>query len=277
MTGIGYLGPPGTYSEQAAGRWSERGLPGAALVPFDSIPDVIDGVETGTVAHGVLPLENSIEGTVNLTVDLLASHQLSIQGEVVVDIRHCLAATVAGIEEVNEVLSHPQALAQCREYMSRHLRAVSVRQSTSTAEAARMVALSPPGAAAITSVLAAERYGLNILARDIQDYAGNRTRFVAVGKGTVPSTGRDKTSLVLALPKNRPGGLYRALEGFAVQGINLTRIESRPTKKELGDYLFFIDCEGHAEIEPLSTVLRRLEPQTVLLKVLGSYPRDEGG
>ncbi|MDN5347648.1 MAG: prephenate dehydratase [Clostridia bacterium] len=276
MNLVTYLGPEGTFSHQAALYWALNN-PGAELRPVADLLEAVQEVIDGRAQVAVLPAENSIEGTVNLTLDLLLERpDLSICGEIVLEVRHCLATLASSVEEITAVYSHSQALAQCRRFIKKKLPAVTVSAVSSTAAAMRQAA-ADRRLAAIGPVFAARLYNLPVLYHDIQDYPGNKTRFLVVGKDKkMPPTGSDKTSLVLALPENRPGGLYRALAVFAAAEINLTRIESRPTKKELGEYLFFLDCEGHAEVEPLRSVLRELEPKTALLKILGSYPKYRG-
>lgn len=280
MHNIAYLGPPGTFSEQAARDWLAGQQVSAEFVPLDTIPEVLMAVAGGRVSFGVVPVENSIEGTVNLTLDLLLQEKgLRVRGEVVQKIRHCLVGrkkVVGG--SIRVIYSHPQALAQCRQYLQKYLPDARLQQSASTAEAAYLVSIGASDLAAISSLNAARRYGLEIYADNIQDYPDNKTRFMVVGRdgGDTP-TGRDKTSLVVALPENRPGGLYSILKEFADADINLTKIESRPTKKELGEYLFFLDCLGHCEEVRLQSVLERMRAKVALLQVLGSYPRDEMG
>ncbi|WP_227766145.1 prephenate dehydratase [Zhaonella formicivorans] len=275
---VGYLGPEGTFTEQAAKKWADQSLEKPAqLFPVSNIPQLVHNVCDGEFVYGVLPVENSIEGTVNLTVDTLIKAKAVIIGEVITEIEHCLVLKKGASHKIQVVFSHPQALAQCYDYLSREFAGVNLVQVASTAEAARMVAEGPPGWAAVCSKHAAMSYGLDILAAGIQDYLENKTRFLVIGKNIAPPSGFDKTSLVIALPQNRPGGLYRVLKEFADAEINLTKIESRPTKKELGEYLFWIDCEGHIEDDKLKKVLKQLSTQAALLTILGSYPRAHGG
>lgn len=278
MKRIGYLGPLGTYTQQAAEKWRKQYCPQAELVPLSTIPHVVRATATGQVDYGVVPVENSIEGSVSLTLDeLFRNKGVHMVGEVVTEIRHFLANASGCIEDINEVYTHSHAMAQCRLFLEEKLAHVPVLQTASTAEAARLVAAGSRGMAAICSENAVKEYRLKVVARDIQDASGNKTRFAIVGTQCLPATGCDKTSLVLALPENRPGGLFKALELFANAQVNLTKIESRPSKKELGEYLFFIDCEGHMEDAHLKQVLHLLEKQAALLVILGSYPVDKGG
>lgn len=274
---VAYLGPEGTFSHEAAVVWgAARGI--SSFFPAENLLQVVQAVLEGRCEAAVLPLENSIEGSVNLTQDLLLEEpSLKIIGEVILEVRHCLASNERDLENITEVWSHPHALAQCRKFLAKHLPKARLCPATSTA-GAFILATSRKGSAAIGSSFAARFYKLPVLRQGIEDYPGNKTRFIIVSQKDIPGQGPYKTSLVLALPENRPGGLYNILRDFAEAGINLTRIESRPTKKELGEYLFFLDCEGHAESEPLARVLASLRPRTSLLRVLGSYPSyREGG
>lgn len=244
-------------------------------MPVDSITGVALAVKDGMAQAGIVPIENSIEGTVALTLDLLfALPEIKIQGEIVLEIEHYLAmAKSKASGPVDLIYSHPQALAQCRQYLERHYPAARIVPTASTGAAARLVSTGAESAAAIVSRAAVDLYGLEIIAAGIQDFAGNKTRFIVLGYGIPAPTGRDKTSLVLALPENRPGALYLVLREFAEAVIDLTKIESRPAKRELGDYVFFIDCEGHMEDSRLAGVISRLRQKTALLEILGSYPR----
>lgn len=274
---VAYLGPEGTFSHEAAVVWGS--IMGVELfLPAENLLQVVQSVLEGRCEAAVLPLENSIEGSVNLTQDLLMEEpSLQIIGEVILEVRHCLASKERDLGNIAEVWSHPHALAQCRKFLAKYLPKARLCPTTSTA-GAFILATSRMRTAALGSSFAAKLYGLPILYQGIEDYPGNKTRFIIVGRERILGEGPYKTSLVLALPENRPGGLYSILRDFAEAGINLTRIESRPTKKELGEYLFFLDCEGHAEQEPLARVLASLRPRTSLLRVLGSYPSyREGG
>jgi len=267
---LAYLGPAGTFSEQAALIWRQKQGEGD-LLPVATIPEAIFAVVRGQAASAVVPVENSIEGAVNLTMDLLAEENLFVQGEIVLKVSHDLLGRPEALVDPQIIYSHPQALAQCRKYLEAKFPGVPVAAAESTAAACRRAA-AEQNALALGSSYAARAYNLEILEQAVQDYPDNKTRFVAVGTSEAAPTGDDKTSLVLALPQNRPGGLYRVLQVFAEHEVNLTRIESRPAKAELGEYLFFLDCEGHYQREPLAGVLQELGRNTVLLKVLGSYP-----
>jgi prephenate dehydratase len=262
---IGVLGPEGTFSERAAKKWS----PQADIIFFDDIEDVLLAVEGGNVELGVVPLENSLEGGVGITLDLLLNSEAKIVGEVNVPIRHCL---LGRSESIKMILSHPQALAQCRKYLKQHYPGVELRATGSTTHAAKL-AQEFPEMAAIASEKNAELYGLRVLERDIQDGRENVTRFAVVALDAPLPTGRDKTSLVIYLERDRPGALWDILGEFAARGINLTRIESRPSKRELGDYYFYIDLEGHLSDGALQDALFGMEKKAAMVKVLGSYPR----
>lgn len=274
MKTIAYLGPPGTFSHEAAATWA-RPEGQVNFLPCPDLPEVLEAVYNGQAEVALLPVENSIEGAVNLTLDLvLEANELQVIGEIILPVCHCLIGKAQTLGEVREVWSHPQALAQCRQYLKKNLHHAAVRSITSTAEAVSQAGLRPE-LAAIGSAFAAGLYQVPVMVAGIQDYQGNKTRFWVLGKERQqPGPGPCKTSLVMAAAANRPGSLYSILKYFAEAGINLTRIESRPTKKELGEYLFFIDCEGDAAALPLKEVLNKLKPVTSLLKVLGSYPRD---
>jgi prephenate dehydratase len=264
----GVLGPEGTNSETAARKWN----PDALLVYLDDFEDVLSAVEAGELDCGVVPLENSLEGSIGLVMDLLLRLQVTIIAEVNVPIRHCLLGQ--GESEVKVVLSHPQALAQCRQYLRRNYPEAEIRTTGSTSHAARL-AQEFPEMAAVASAGAAEKYGLKVLDKDIQDGSDNVTRFAVVGKQIPRATGRDKTSLAVYLQRDRPGALYSILQEFARQDINLTRIESRPSRRGLGDYYFYIDLEGHIEDPPIKEALAAIAGKANMVKVLGSYPRAE--
>jgi len=263
---IGVLGPEGSYSEKAARQWS----PGAEMIYFDDFEEVLIAVEAKYLEAGVVPLENSLEGAVGLTMDSLLRLKVLIIGEVNLPIRNCLLGM--GGSEIKVILSHPQALAQCRQYIRDHYPKAEVRTTGSTSHAAKL-AQEFPEMAAIAGAGAAEKYGLIVLAKDIQDAAENVTRFAVVGNDIVPATGRDKTSLVIYLERDRAGALYDILQEFAGQGINLTRIESRPSRRGLGDYYFYIDLEGHISDLPVEEALQGIVKKAAMVKVLGSYPR----
>lgn len=270
---LGYLGPSGTFSEEAALAYdADRGL---ALREFPTIAAVLEAVAKGELAEGIVPIENSLEGGVSATLDCLAGDvELYIRRELLCPVRHCLLAN-SGVtrDEIRRVYSHPQALGQCRAFLEGTLSGAVCRPVESTAAAA-VLARRSPGSAAVASRRAANIFGLSILAEDIQDSDDNVTRFVVVGSSDHPPTGRDKTSIVLAVP-NAPGSLYRALGFFARCGVNLTRIESKPMRRRPGDWLFFIDCEGHRLEPPLAGLWEELALAVSFVKQLGSYPNGQ--
>jgi prephenate dehydratase len=266
---IGVLGPEGTYSEKAARQWS-RGMPEATLVYFSDFEDILRAVEAGELDAGVVPVENSLEGAVAQVMDLLLRLRIVITAEINEPIRHCLVGRGEG--EVRIILSHPQALAQCRQYLREHYPGAEVRTTGSTSHAARL-SQEFPEMAAIAEAGTAEKYGLRVLAREIQDASDNITRFVVAGRTLPVATGRDKTSLAIYLQRDRPGALFSILQEFACRGINLTRIESRPSRRALGDYYFYIDLEGHVSDPAVKEALAGIEEKAAMVKVLGSYPR----
>jgi prephenate dehydratase len=270
MTNVAFLGPAGTFSEVAV---LSLGMPDAEPLPCTSIAEVFEAVERGKADLGVVPIENSIEGSVSATLDALAfDTSLEIQRELVLDIRFALvAAPGTRTADVTEVIAHPQASGQCRRWLERHLPGRPVTAANSNAEAVQ-TAVATPGAAGIGPALAAEIYGADVLEDGVQDYAGNQTRFVLIGRGLQPPTGHDKTSLALFMKKDKPGALLMILSEFAYADINLTKIQSRPTKRQLGDYMFFVDLEGHVEDPAVRLALDCLRLKLREVKVLGSYP-----
>ena len=252
-------------------------LAAAEHVLFRTMPDVLDAVDTGEVDLGFVAIENSIEGTVNLTQDELAfNHDLLIQREVVLDIEHCLMAKAGtALADVKVVLSIPVASAQCHTFLRTRVGEAELRASNSTAEAAQMVAEElGPGTAAVAPRMSAELYGLEILAADIADHRGNQTRFVLVAKQGVPApTGHDVTALVIYQRADEPGSLISILQEFAARRINLSNLLSRPTKDGgLGDYCFVIYADGHVADELVADAMRSLHSKQGHVKFLGSYP-----
>lgn len=270
---IGYLGPPGTFSEQAARRLAGTGR--AKLVPLASLEEVVRGLDEGQLERGVLPVESAGEGAVGRTLDLLATHgqNMEICAELVVPVRHCLLGRAGTApESVHTIMSHPQALAQCRGRLAARYPGARLRETSSTAEAARLVAAAGPGPAALGCEQAGRLYGLEVLDRKVTDLERNETRFLVLGP---PGSGRgqpEKTSLVLSLD-DRPGALYDLLGCFARRGLNLTRIESRPARTQLGKYIFFIDFAGGVQEPVVRSLLEELAARCQLMRVLGSYGR----
>ncbi len=264
---IGYFGPAGTFTEEAASTLEGE------LVPYDTIPEVFEAVHTGEVDQGVVPIENSIEGSVGVTLDLLA-HQylLKIKGEIILPINHNLLINPdSELGDVEIVYSHYQPLSQCRMFLEKM--GVRTQAASSTAAAAEMI-LGNRKAAAIGTRRAAQLYGLKIAAEDIQDHKNNMTRFVVIDQEDHTPTGKDKTSVVLCLSNDRPGGLYDILGEFASDNINLTKIESRPSKERLGSYIFFVDMEGHHRDIKIMNVINRIQSKVGYIKILGSYPQE---
>lgn len=271
---VGFLGPFGTFTEQAL--LTQADLAACELVPCRTMPDVLDAVEQGQVEFGFIAIENSIEGMVNVAQDeLVFNHTLLIQREVVLDVEHCLlAAPGTHLADVKVVLSIPVATAQCHAYLREHVGAAEIRATNSTADGARQVIEMGPGVAAVAPRVAAERYGLEVLAADINDHPGNQTRFVLVGKHGIPArTGHDRTGLVVYQRADEPGSLISILQEFAARRINLSNLQSRPTKDGgLGDYCFIIYADGHVSDELLADAMRALHSKQGRVKFLGSYP-----
>jgi prephenate dehydratase len=266
---VGYLGPEGSFSHEAV-----LTLTGSQPVACSSIGDVLAGVAEGSLATGLVPLENAIEGTVSATIDgLVFDHDLVIEREVVLPIHlHLLARAGVTLERVTQVSSYVHALAQVRGFLA-GLPDVIIDETTSTSQAAREVAGSPEPWAAVGSAIAGSLFGLDIIAADIADHPGNATRFVEVGRGDIPApTGNDRTSIVCFQDADRPGSLYGILGRFAARDINLTKLESRPTKLGLGDYCFVIEFDGHVGDDIVADCLADLQAHLVRVKFLGSYP-----
>jgi prephenate dehydratase len=271
MPRYAYLGPAGTFSEEAL---LSLGIDDLEAVACASIGEVFEAVERGQADAGIVPIENSVEGSVPATLDALAfDTSLEIQAEVVLDIHHALiCAPGANLARVETVTSHPQATGQCRRWLARNLPGRTVVAANSTAEAVQR-AVSDARVAAVGTRLAAELYGGENREPAIEDYAGNQTRFVVIGRGLRERTGVDKTSLALFMKADRPGTLHMVLGEFVFGDINLTKIQSRPTKRQLGDYMFFIDLEGHIDDANVKTALDCLRLKMREVRVLGSYPR----
>jgi prephenate dehydratase len=270
---VGYLGPPGTFAEEAL--LGQRDLAAGTAVPLRTVPEVLTAVERGEVDVGLVPIENSIDGTVTVTLDTLAfDTDLLVQREIDLPISlHLCAKPGTRLADVATVVSHPSPFGQCRTWLARKLANADLEAANSTAEAARQVAESDRSdLASIGTAHAARLYGLEVLASEIEDHPENETRFVLVGPGVPPRTGHDKTSIVCFQREDRPGSLLAILQEFAARAINLTKLESRPTKRGLGQYCFFIDIEGHLDDELVADCLRNLAAKQAEVKFLGSYP-----
>ena len=273
-TRIGFMGPHGTFTEQAL--LGQPDLAAADTHPFDSIPDVLNGLVTGDVDLGFVPIENAIEGAVNVTQDTLAFDlDVRIQREVVLDVQlNLLALPGTQLTDIHTVMSFPVAVAQCRSFLREQLPDAEIQAATSTAEAARQVSEQRlEGVATISNPLAAELYGLEAVAEAVEDHTGNQTRFLLLAREGVPApTGHDKTSVVVFQRANEPGSLLAILNEFAARNIDLSRLESRPTRRVLGDYCFLLDFEGHIGDEVVADCLRDLKMKQGDIKFLGSYP-----
>lgn len=272
---IGFLGPSGTFTEEALNIWIKK----LGLIPAEykkvallSISDIMNSVGK-TLDAAIVPVENSLEGSVNITVDsFIRGADAMIKGEVILPItQHLLLKKIIPLEEIEGVLSHPQALFQCREFIKRKLPLARLKEVSSTAEAAKFVSESEGNIAAIGSKSLSKIYGLTIAAERIQDSDNNMTRFYVLSTEDEKATGRDKTTMIFST-ENKPGSLFRALKVFAERGLNLTKIESRPSRRILGEYVFLVEIEGHRLQEPLKSALIELEHSTSFLKILGSYP-----
>ncbi len=268
---VAFLGPVGTYSQEAAVRYD----PAAELLPFPSISAVALAVGAGMAEEGVVPIENSLEGAVPDTLDLLIHEpRLAIRNELVLPINHCLLSK-PGVEapQLQVIYSHPQALGQCRGFLERCFPKAQLIASLSTAAAVQDMKESKQTAAAIGPERAAELHGAQVLARGIQDNKSNVTRFVALAHKDHEPTGRDKTSLAFSYKDDVPGLLYETIGQFARRNINLAKIESRPTKLGLGKYIFLIDCEGHRTDPIVAEAIDAVRPLVSMLRIFGSYPR----
>ena len=265
---VAYLGPEGTYSHAAANRHFGHSV---ETVPEASITKIFSAVESGAVRFGIVPVENSTEGAINLTLDLLTQTSLRVCGELNLRIQHCLMSASTELLDIQTVHAHPQALAQCRTWLKENLPDAVLVSESSNAAAAK-VALETPGSAAIAGEIAAGLYGLNALNTGIEDEKNNTTRFLIIGDQDIPASGDDSTLLLVAAP-HRPGGLRHLLEPLEEAGVSMTRIESRPSRSALWEYVFFIDVGGHQSDAVLSPVLTKLRELAPLVKVLGSYPR----
>jgi chorismate mutase/prephenate dehydratase len=266
---IAYLGPEGTYTHSAARQWFPDS---GTFLPAVDIHEIFSAVESGQASHGVVPVENSIEGSVTATLDRFASSGLKITAELLLPIRHCLMVkSGTTMPVIRKVVSHQQSLGQCRHWLQTNLPGIELLSVSSNAEAARMAA-EQEGVAAIAGTTAARLYGLQILAEGIADAEDNTTRFLLLERENhARPSGRDKTSLFI-LTANEPGSLFRALEPFHRHGVNLNKLESRPSRKTAWSYSFYLDIEGHMEDEGIRAALGELAALSIEVKLLGSYP-----
>ncbi len=266
---VAFQGEKGAYSESAVYAFFGQSV---GVKPCRDLSSVFDSVEKGETEFGVVPIENSIEGSVNQTYDLFLTHDLKVCGETILKIAHCLISnTKTSLDSIKVVYSHPQALAQCRNFLE-HL-GCDLVPTYDTAGSVKMIKEKKlKNAGAVASERAAELYGMKIIAKEIADNPANYTRFFVLSKSDSQITGRDKTSIIFST-KHVPGFLYDALGEFAKRNINLTKIESRPTKQQPWEYNFYLDFEGHRNEERCSEALKALEKRTIFMKVLGSYPK----
>jgi prephenate dehydratase len=274
VTRVGFLGPPGTFTEEAL--LGQPDLAQLELVPLAGLLDVLTAAQSGEVDLGFVPIENSIEGTVTATLDnLVFDTELLIQREIVLDVHlNLMGRAGSRTSDITRVVSFPHASAQCRGFLAQVLPGAEVLAANSTADAARQVGEGgSPDTAALAPALAAKLYGLEVLESDVEDHQDNQTRFVVVARAGIPApTGHDRTSIVCYQQADRPGSLHAILGQFAARNLNLTKLESRPTKRALGDYCFIIDLEGHVDDEVVADCLRDLHAQLAGVKFLGSYP-----
>lgn len=264
---VAFLGPLGTFSEEAACK-QFGGV--AHLIGCDSIDEVFRSVESGHADYGVVPVENSTEGGIGRTLDLLLQTGLQICGEVDLPVHHHVLSRANELSAIRKVYSHAQSLAQCHEWLNLHLPGIARQAVASNAEAARM-ACEEPGAAAVAGLRAGELAGLNVLARNIEDDARNTTRFLVLSSHDVAPSGHDRTSLVMAT-RNVPGAVVELLTPLAQHGVGMTKLESRPARTGMWEYVFYVDIEGHREDPAVAAALQELAARSAFLKVLGSYP-----
>jgi chorismate mutase/prephenate dehydratase len=265
---VGYLGPQATFTHEAAIKYFGQGAQYNAL---RSISEIFDEVYKGRVDMGVVPVENSTEGVVSHTLDMFLNYDLRISGEIIIPITHCLLSKATRKEDIKTIYSHPQALAQCRNWIEKNLTNCTFIETRSTAEAAEMASKNDK-AGAIAGEGASKIYDLNVLERNIQDVSDNSTRFLIIGKVEHKPTGNDKTSILFSI-KDEPGALYKMLAPFAKRNINLTKIESRPIKTKAWEYVFFLDLDGHIADKKVKEAIDELSKNCVFLKIAGSYPK----
>lgn len=265
---VAYLGPEATFTHIAAVNHFGRSV---SFVPQPTIRDIFSEVEKGSFHYGVVPVENSIEGAVNYTLDLFFESDLKICAEIYYAISHDLLSKTGTLNDIRIVYSHPHAFAQCRRWLRERLPEATLVECSSTAEAARMAA-QEPGTAAISSREAADSYQLDVISSRIEDSSRNVTRFLVIGREKTARTGKDKTSIMF-VTAHVPGALFRVLTPIAEAGINMVKLESRPTKQENWNYIFFVDLEGHSEDTIIKDTISQMKNLCLYLKILGSYPR----
>jgi len=263
---IAYLGPEATFTHQAA---IQRFGSSLKYAPQKTITDVFNEVSKKGADYGVVPVENSTEGVVTHTLDMFVDSDLKIVSQIILPVQQCLMSN-SPRGQIKKLYVHPQSLAQCRGWIQRHLPHAEIVETSSNARSAELAA-KEKNSAAIGGILAAEKYGLEVLEQDIQDNAANATRFLVLGRQCSPPTGDDRTSLMLSVA-DKAGALHEAIAAFRRYKINMTKIESRPSKRKAWEYFFFIDCEGHAQDKKVAAAIRLLSEHCNFVKVLGSYP-----
>jgi chorismate mutase/prephenate dehydratase len=268
MVRVSYLGPAFSFSHIAA---IKRFGKSTSYLPVDSIKDVFLEVEKGNADYGVVPIENSTEGGVNYTYDTFADSELKIISEFLIKIDHCLLTNATGLDKIKTLYVHPQTRSQCRAYIETYLPKAVVKEVSSNSRAAQL-ASEDPGTAGIASELAGGEFGVKVFAKAVQDMTDNFTRFFVIGKNLCNPTGEDKTSIMVSI-KDKPGALYRLLQPFDANHVNLSNIESRPSRKKAWDYYFFVDMEGHFSDANVKSALASVEREAGSVKILGSYPR----
>ncbi|MEW6245749.1 MAG: prephenate dehydratase [Nitrospirota bacterium] len=264
---VAYLGPRATFTHMAC---MQKFGSSAQYMPVTGIKDVFNEVERGRANFGVVPIENTTEGVVNHTLDMFIDSNLLIYGEILQEVSHHLLSKTGSIEDIKKIYSHPHAIAQCRNWLETNLSHIPVSEVASTARAAELC-VDEPAAAAIASELAGQLYGLKVVRDRIEDNMNNFTRFLILSQKPPERTGKDKTSLMLSV-KDRVGALYDLLRPFASHGINMTKIESRPSRRKAWEYIFFVDIEGHVEEDRVKKALEEVKGRCLFMKILGSYP-----
>lgn len=270
---IGFLGPGGTFSHEAVEAYKEEHNKSYVLKEYLSIRDVLYALKNRDVDEAIVPMENSLEGAINVTLDILAKEEdMFISDEFIIPVNlNLVAKQGTSQKDIKVIRSHPQPLGQCRNYLNTNFPEAVQLEENSTSKAAQRVVDGDGSSAAITSKIAAKLYGLEILQKNVQDVENNRTRFVIISRTLKSRTGSDKTSIVFSTD-NKPGSLYRILDIFSLWDINMTRIESRPSKNALGQYIFFVDIDGHIEDPDVYDALTMVKRKTSFYKFIGSYP-----
>lgn len=273
---IGYLGPEGSFTHQALLVYLQKaGKSNSEIISFQTISQVIDAVNSGKITNGIVPIENSIEGSVGETLDQIikSSQKIVIGFEIIIPIEHCLITKVKALNEIEKIIAHPQALSQCQGYIKRFLPGATIEPTTSNSLAVKMVSESDHGLAAIGPEAAGKIYNVPVFQKAINDEKENFTRFVVVGTETPEPSRKDKTTIAFGVPYDKPGTLVGVLNSFSNENINLSRIESRPSRKVLGEYIFYVDLETHRENPALKKALSEVVSNFSFYRWLGSYPQ----